>query len=293
MQFLNELEPLFEADNAIWQREKVAIERASTLVWQPSSGLDCTVMWELNQHSITGIHQAPKSIRTTMSATPLFLFSDYSTRVLLALKHLYANVDTIDPMSVGWEAFHPCAKGGGMLALLQQENGELPCSVSVLRILPLRLFSNSERVRRMYPNFSSAVTTASVPDEHWHCSFVQIQLTLHHQTMCRSLLVFHVDNLILFTELISKHRMPIDILYAKRVGQGSGSWSKIHSETGALFSEIRQAPISLRPKFWAADVPEFTSQGHHVFGFASWYQPPWSNQDSAWQWIEKQGRVRA
>ena len=179
-----------------------------------------------------------------------------------------------------------------MIALLKGSD-ELPCTVRVLRILPLRLFTNATGIHRRYPDFSSAVTVASVPDEHWHCSFVRVELTLHHQTIQRSLLLFHMDNLILFAELIVKHHVPIEVLYAKRVGRGSGSWTEIHSEAGALFSKIKKAPPSVRPTFWAADVPTFTDKGHQVFGFASWYQPPWTNQESRWHWVEKKGELLA
>ena len=291
VQFLNRLEPIFEVDRGAWQKQKGILGCSSMLVWQASSGLDCTVMWELNQRSISGLHQAPQPIRARMTRTPLFLFSDYSMRVLSSLKHLYAHVETVDPMEVGWKAFHPCSKGGGILALLQKNEVELPCSVNIRRIIPLRLFANSERLRGEYPNFSAAVTAASVPDEDWHCSFAQLELTLHRQTMRRSVLLFHLDNLVVFEEIMVKHRLPIDILYAKRVGRGSGSWSVIHSETGALLSSIRRSPYPIRPKFWAADVAEFTSLGHQVFGFASWYQPPWRHSGNVWHWIEQGGRV--
>ena len=103
----------------------------------------------------------------------------------------------------------------------------------------------------------------------------------------------HLENLLCFEQVFRAQQIPIAVFYAKRVGGKSGSWDYTHSEDGTLMRSILESDVALRPKIWAADCPDFTRQGEHIFGFANWYQPPWMHRGGDWHWVQKQGSLIA
>ena len=155
-------------------------------------------------------------------------------------------------------------------------------------IIPLTLFSDCEILRAQYPNVHSSMTTSSIPDDEWHAVYLDVCVEFRGQQIRQQLLYLHLENLLCFEQVFQVHQIPIDVLYAKRVEGKSGSWEFIHSEGSQIMQSIIKSPIELRPKIWAADCPEFTIDGERIFGFASWYRPPWSTviaEVSDWCWI--------
>jgi hypothetical protein len=94
-----------------------------------------------------------------------------------------------------------------------------------------------------------------------------------------------LENLLCLEKVFGDHDIPIDIFYAKKVQGKSGSWEFIHSENSKFMEAVQKLPVELRPKIWAADCVDFTKDGEQLFGFASWYEPPWCTNDFEWRWI--------
>ena len=281
--FLDQLRPVFADDTEDWLMAQRAISSRQSVKWHASAGLDWTPTLELASRKIRGMHQAPKRVRQWLPGNSLFVFSDYSERCLTMMKRLYEDLDDVDPDDLGFQAFSPCGPTLAELFGLRKIS-----SIECVEIIPLKLFSDCEILRAQYPNVHSSMTSSAIPDDEWHAVYLEVCLEFRGQEVRHKLLYLHMENLLCFEQVFQAHQIPIDVLYAKRVEGKSGSWEFIHSEESQIMQSIGQAPVELRPKIWAADCPEFTRDGERIFGFASWYQPPWSTvitEDSDWCWI--------
>jgi hypothetical protein len=152
-------------------------------------------------------------------------------------------------------------------------------------IIPLKLFESCDSLRSAYPNVHSSATSSAVPDDEWHAVYLELSLEFKGQRHIQKLLYFHLENLLCLEQVFGAHHIPIDIFYAKKVQGKSGSWEFIHSENSKFMEAVQKLPVELRPKIWAADCVDFTKEGEQLFGFASWYEPPWCREDSEWRWI--------
>ncbi len=280
---LDQLRPVFADDTDDWVSAHRALRNKKSVKWQASAGLDWTPTLELASCKIRGMHQAPKRIRQWLPANSLFVFSDYSERCITMMKRLYEDLDDVDPDDLGFQAFSPCGPTLAELFGLRKIS-----SIECEEIIPLKLFSDCEILRARYPNVHSSVAGSSIPDDEWHAVYLDVCLDFSGQQIRQQVLYLHLENLLCFEQVFQVHQIPIDVLYAKRVEGKSGSWEFIHSEKSQIMQSIAKSPVELRPKIWAADCPEFTRDGERIFGFASWYQPPWSmviTEDSDWCWI--------
>ena len=280
---LDQFTPVFASDTEDWQRVRRSLRNKESVKWHASAGLDWTPTLELASCKIRGMHQAPHSIRHWLPNNSLFVFSDYSEHCLTTMKKLYEDLDDVDPVDLRFRAFVPCKPN-----LFEMLHGCDDTDFECEEIIPLKLFSDCEMLRAQYPNVHSSAAGSSIPDDEWHAVYLDVCLEFRGQEVRRKLLYLHLENLLCFEQVFQAHQIPIDVLYAKRVQGKSGSWEFIHSEESQIMQSIGQAPVELRPKIWAADCPEFTRDGERIFGFASWYQPPWSTvitEDSDWCWI--------
>ncbi len=282
---LNQMKVVYKEDAKDWEEQKVSLSRCEKTVWQGSAGLDWTLAWELSHRAYRGLHQAPTAIRQWLGSNPLYIFSDYCPSRLQAMKNLYEHLDDVDAVDLGFHSFR------GMGPTLRQAFGLYEdIDVECLEIIPLTLFSDVESVRDAHPNFHSSIASSSVPDDLWHATFLSLSLTFKGQTLRCSTIYIHAGNLVCFEEVLKAHTVPISIFYAKRVGGKSGSWEQIHSENSQFMRTMKGSGVEARPQIWAADCPTFTDVGDQLFGFASWYQPPWTSLISSsvpWHWIEK------
>ena len=275
--------PVFIEDIKDWESVRQGLGGRKSVKWQASAGLDWTPTLELASCKIGGMHQAPKRIRQWLPGNSLFVFSDYSERCITMMKRLYEDLDDVDPDDLGFQAFSPCGPTLADIFGLRKIS-----SIECEEIIPLKLFSDCEILRAQYPNVHSSVTSSSIPDDEWHAVYLQACLEFKGQQIRQQVLYLHLENLLCFEQVFKVHQIPIDVLYAKKVEGKSGSWEFIHSEQSEIMQSIAKSPVELRPKIWAADCPEFTRDGERIFGFASWYQPPWSTvitEDSDWCWI--------
>ena len=280
---LEHLSPVSRDDTEDWFVARRRIANRQSIKWHASAGLDWTPTLELSSRKISGMHQAPKSIRQWLPSNSLFVFSDYSERCLTSMKRLYEDLDDVDPDDLGFQAFSPCGPTLAELFGLSKIS-----SIECEEIIPLKLFSDCEILRAQYPNVHSSVTSSSIPDDDWHAVYLDVRLEFKGQETRQQLLYLHLENLLCFEQVFQAYQIPIDVLYAKKVEGKSGSWEFIHSEESQTMQSIARSPVELRPKIWAADCPEFTTDGERIFGFSSWYQPPWSSvitEDSDWCWI--------
>ena len=281
--FLDQLTPVFIEDAEDWSTAQRVIGNRKSVNWHASAGLDWTPTLELSSRKIHGMHQAPKKIRQWLPGNSLFIFSDYSDRSLSIMKRLYKDLDDVDPDDLGFQAFSACEPTLADIFGLNKIS-----SFECEEVIPLKLFSDCEILRAQYPNVHSSVTSSSIPDDDWHAVYLDGCLAFKGQQIRQQVLYLHVENLLCFEQVFQVHQIAIDVLYAKRVQGKSGSWEFIHSEESQIMQCIEKSPVELRPKIWAADCPEFTRDGERIFGFASWYQPPWSTviaEDSDWCWI--------
>ena len=280
---LDQLRPVFAEDTYDWVSAHRSLRNKDSVKWHASAGLDWTPILELASCKIRGMHQAPKKVRQWLPGNSLFVFSDYSERWLTTMKRLYEDLDDVNPDDIGFQAFSPCGPTLAELFGLSKIS-----SIECEEIIPLTLFSDCEVLRAQYPNFHSSMTISSIPDDEWHAVYLDVRLAFKGQQIRHQVLYLHLENLLCFEQVFQAHQIPIDVLYAKRVEGKSGSWEFIHSEKSQIMQSIAKSPVELRPKIWAADCPEFTRDGERIFGFASWYQPPWSTvitEDSDWCWI--------
>ena len=215
---LQKLQPIYIEDQKDWDAAHRQLFNKKHVIWQASSGLDFTPMLELQGRRLHGMHQAPDVLRQSHGHSNLFVFSDYSAQCLKSMKDLYDQLDDIDPNGIGFRAFHPC--GYSFFELL---TGRSSASIECTEIIPLQLFSNCPSLRQEYPNFHSSVTSSAIPDDLWHAVYLNIELRFKGQTTHQNLLFFHLENLLCFEQVFVAHQIPIDILYAKRVGGKSGS----------------------------------------------------------------------
>lgn len=277
---LQKLKPIYAEDAEDWDEAINGLSHCESVTWQGSAGLDCTPLLELVPFRIHGMHQAPSFVRRSHPNNSLHVFSDYGTRWLDRMKRLYQDLDDVDPADLGFRAFTPCTP-----TIYEMLNGYENSDVECEEIIPLKLFEDCELLRAEYPNVHSSATSSAIPDDKWHAVYLELSMEFKGQRHTQGLLYFHLENLLCLEQVFAAHHIPIDIFYAKKVQGKSGSWEFIHSEDSKLMHAVQKLPVELRPKIWAADCVDFTTEGEQLFGFASWYEPPWCTNNSEWSWI--------
>lgn len=279
-ELLEQLEPVYPEDVEDWNEARNGLSHCESVTWQGSAGLDCTPLLELAPFAVHGMYQAPSFVKRQHPRNSLHVFSDYGTRWVDRMKRLYQDLDEVDPVDLGFRAFTPC-KPSIHEMLNGYENSDVECE----EIIPLKLFEDCGPLRAAYPNVHSSATSSAIPDDVWHAVYLELSIEFEGQRCSEKILYFHLENLLCLEQVFGAYDIPIDIFYAKKVQGKSGSWEFIHSEQSKFMAAVQKLPVGLRPKIWAADCADFTKDGEQLFGFASWYEPPWCTNDSEWRWI--------
>jgi len=232
--FVRKLKPVNDKDMLLWDyASRTLTGRLPPLFWYAGAAFDMKPLISFYEGRF------PLEIQRRIYHQIQPILTDYSLKILKALKSVYGNLfcwqscDSKTNMS-GWP--------WNQLRRIQ-----------VKQIVPLSFFSRTEveNIRRQYPNYHHTVTTSVIPDDSWHFCYLEVIADGYSISLIYGL----IENLVFWKEIVEKYGLIIDAFCALRVAGKSGSWDYTHSPSkGKLFKAIQESPCrEQRPKVWIAD----------------------------------------
>ena len=251
------LRPIYKKDMSHWENANQELPNQS-FFWNAGAGFDFS---PIIQSKSNGIIPATNL---------LYLMSDYDIRKIDLIQQIYANIKDKCNFDLTENTCYSniCPEG---------------LKISITQLIPLQIFSEEKKIeleQQRPHHFHSFMTTSVIPHQQWHASYMKVYV-FDIFGICIDILptiYFHIENLLLYEEIICHLQSNWLVFCATRVAGKSGSWDQTHSFEGAILPTMvkKYDETGSFPLFWmGTETQELESKG---FLYHS-YVPNWDKRN--------------